>query len=331
VLCIDGGGIKGVFPASFLATVEESLGGSVADYFDLIVGTSTGGIIALGLGLGLKASDLLRFYEDRGPAIFNGNCSMGWIRHLFRAKYSPEPLKQALSAAFGSRRLGDSRKRLVVPSFNVETGEVHVWKTAHQNRLERDYTHSAVEVALSTGAAPTYFPTYKAQSGTPLIDGGVWANNPVAIATVEAIGVLGWQPSELRILSLGCTTAPLDIDWGRRHTLGKLGWATKFTDLFLTAQSVSAIGMTQHLLPDRTNLVRISPTVSKNRFELDRVSEIPALRGMGDCEARKALPQLRRMFFNTKVEEDFTPCYQLGQRDNVNDAIGKKTEKARLP
>jgi len=300
-----------VFPASFLSTIEESVGASIADYFDLIVGTSTGGIIALGLGLGLSANDLLRFYEDRGPAIFNGNGSMGWIRHFFRAKYNPEPLKQALSAAFGSRRLGDSRKRLVVPSFNVETGEVHVWKTAHHPRLERDYAHSAVEVALSTGAAPTYFPTYKAQSGTPLIDGGVWANNPVAIATVEAIGVLGWEASELRILSLGCTTAPFDIDWGRKHSLGKSGWATKIADLFMTAQSASATGMTQHLLPDRNNLVRISPMVGKNRFDLDSVEEIPSLKGLGDFEARKALPHLRSEFFAATAPEDFVPCHMV--------------------
>jgi predicted acylesterase/phospholipase RssA len=311
VLCIDGGGIKGVFPASFLSTIEESVSSPAADYFDLIVGTSTGGIIALGLGLGLRASNLLRFYEEHGPTIFKGNGKIGFLRHLFRAKYTPEPLRKCLSQAFGSRRLGDSRKRLVIPSFNVDTGEVHVWKTAHNSRLERDYLHSAVEVALSTAAAPTYFPTYKAQSGTPLIDGGVWANNPVAIATVEAIGILGWQASELRILSLGCTTAPFDIDWGRRHSLGMLGWAKKITDLFMTAQSASAIGMTQHLLPDRNNLVRISPMAGKNRFDLDRVAEIPSLKGLGDFEARKALPLLRAMFFNAPVQEDFVPCHPL--------------------
>ena len=311
VLCIDGGGIKGVFPASFLSTIEQTLGGPVADYFDLIVGTSTGGIIALGLGLGLSASDLLRFYQERGPAIFDGNGSVGWIRQLFRAKYTPELLKQSLSEAFGSKRLGDSRKRLVIPSFNVETGEVHVWKTAHHPRLEHDYTHSAVDVALSTAAAPTYFPTFKAQSGTPLIDGGVWANNPVAIAAVEAIGVLGWQASDLRILSLGCTTAQFEVDWGRKHSLGVLGWATKITDLFMTAQSVSATGMVQHLLPDRDNLVRISPMVGKNRFELDRVTEIPSLCGLGDSEARKALPKLRSLFFQTSVQEDFVPFHRL--------------------
>jgi predicted acylesterase/phospholipase RssA len=317
VLCIDGGGIKGVFPASFLSTIEESVGSAVAEYFDLIVGTSTGGIIALGLGLGLRASDLLRFYQEHGPAIFNGNGKMRFLRRLVRAKYNPEPLTQCLSEIFGSRRLGDSRKRLVIPSFNIETGEVHVWKTAHHLRFERDYLHSAVEVALSTGAAPTYFPTYKAQSGTPLIDGGVWANNPVAIAAVEAISVLGWQASELRILSLGCTTTPFNIDWGRRHSLGVLGWATKITDVFMTAQSVSATGMTQHLLPDRNNLVRISPMVGKNRFDLDGVEEIPSLKGLGDFEARKALPQLRSMFFTAPVREDFVPCRVVGEQNEA--------------
>jgi predicted acylesterase/phospholipase RssA len=311
VLCIDGGGIKGVFPASFLSALEESVGSPVSEYFDLISGTSTGGIIALGLGLGLRSSDLLRFYEERGPTIFGGNGKIGFLRQLLRAKYDPEPLRRCLSDVFGTRKLGDSRKRLVIPSFNVETGEVHVWKTAHHPRLERDYRHSAVEVALSTAAAPTYFPTYKAQSGTPLIDGGVWANNPVAIATVEAIGILGWQASELRILSLGCTTTPFDVDWGRRHSLGLLGWATKITDLFMTAQSVSANGMTQHLLPDRSNLVRISPMVGKNRFELDSVSEIPSLKGLGDFEARKALPGLRPMFFAAPVQEAFVPCHEV--------------------
>ena len=68
ILAIDGGGIKGVFPASFLATVEDSIGNNVARYFDLIVGTSTGGIIALGLGLGLSAKEILAFYEESGPS-----------------------------------------------------------------------------------------------------------------------------------------------------------------------------------------------------------------------------------------------------------------------
>src|SRR6266849_6407166 len=186
------GGIKGVVPASFLAHVEESLPNTIAQYFDLIVGTSTGGIIALALGLGLSARETLAFYEEHGPNIFGGNPRVRAWRSCFRAKYDPLPLRSALEAVFGKRKLGESTKRLMIPSFNIDTGEVHVWKTSHDPRFERDYRCTVVDVALSTAAAPTYFPTYRIASGTPLIDGGMWANNPIAVALVEAVGILKW-------------------------------------------------------------------------------------------------------------------------------------------
>jgi predicted acylesterase/phospholipase RssA len=307
ILSIDGGGIKGVAPASFLAALEDSLGVPVSQYFDLIVGTSTGGIIALGLGLGLTARQILEFYEVHGPAIFRGDRRLLALRWLLRAKYDSSPLQSALHDVFGDRLLGESSKRLVIPSFNVGTGEVHVWKTAHHPRLERDYKCQAIEVALSTAAAPTYFPTYLSKSGVPLIDGGVWANNPVAIAAVEAIGVLEWPPAAVQILSLGCTTAPLDVNWGRSHSLGCLGWTTKLAGVFMAAQSVSAIGMVQHLLPDRNQLTRISPIVGKGRFALDGVESIRELRGVGEFAARTEIPRLRSLFFEHPVFEEFVP------------------------
>lgn len=311
ILCIDGGGIKGVFPASFLATIEDTLDKPVSRFFDLIVGTSTGGIIALGMGLGFSARQMLAFYEDSGPKIFCGNGRLRWLRQLLRAKYEPTALRSALHDVFGKRLIGESSTRLVIPSFNVETGEVHVWKTAHHPRLQRDYRHDAVEVALSTAAAPTYFPTHLTQKGIPLIDGGVWANNPVAIATVEALGILGWGASEIQILSLGCTTPPLAINWGRNHSLGIVGWSRKIVDVFMTAQSASAIGMTQHLLANRNQLTRICPIVGQGRFGLDGIEGIPVLRGLGDFEARKALPELRNRFFDHPEAETFQPIYSV--------------------
>jgi hypothetical protein len=311
ILCIDGGGIKGVFPASFLATVEDALGEPVSRFFDLIVGTSTGGIIALGLGLGFSARQMLTFYEMSGPSIFGGNGGLRWLRWLVRAKYEPVALQTALQDVFGERLIGESATRLVIPSFNIETGEVHVWKTAHHPRLEHDYKYHAVEVALSTAAAPTYFPTHLTRTGIPLIDGGVWANNPVAIAMVEALGILGWDAADIRILSLGCTTPPLAVNWGRNHSLGVVGWSRKVVDVFMTAQSVSAIGMVQHLLKDRNQLTRISPIVGQGRFALDKIDGIPVLRGLGDFEARKALPELRERFFDFPEAETFVPSHAL--------------------
>lgn len=306
VLSIDGGGIKGVFPASFLASLEDALGVPIAEYFDLIVGTSTGGIIALGLGLGLSAKEVLSFYEEHGPTIFRGNRILRFLRSLGISKYDATLLREALETIFNGRTLGESKKRLVIPSLNLDTGEVHVWKTSHHQRLERDYKSRAVDVALSTAAAPTYFPTHRSAAGTPLLDGGMWANNPIAVAVVECLGILGWPREDLRVLSLGCTTTPLSVDWGRSFALGKIYWGLKIADVFMTAQSSSAIGMAQHLVADRENIVRISPTVGK-RFSLDGIAEMLSLKGLGDTEARKALPALRTLFFNTLAVNDFEP------------------------
>jgi hypothetical protein len=311
ILSIDGGGIKGVFPASFLACIEETVGQPISGFFDLIVGTSTGGIVALGLGLGLSAKTVLEFYLAEGPSIFPGNRLLRAIRHLFRAKYDPQPLSRALDRVFQDRKLGESKKRLVIPSLNIETGEVHIWKTAHAPWLERDYRCSAVEVAMSTAAAPTYFPSHESESGTPMIDGGMWANNPVAIAVVEAIGILRWKPEELRILSLGCTSVPLGGKLTGHRPLGIYGWAPSIADVFMTAQSHSATGMVQHMIPDRNMFVRISPTVANGKFPLDGPAGIPRLKGLGDFEARKALPSLRKMFFDAPVEDDFVPFHTL--------------------
>lgn len=308
ILTIDGGGIKGVVPSAFLACLQESVPDRIADYFDLIVGTSTGGIIALALGLGLSAAETLAFYEEQGPKIFCGNQRFRSARWWFRAKYNPQPLRSALTQVFGDKTLAQSNNRLVIPSFNPDTGEVHVWKTSHDIRLQRDFRSLAVDVALSTAAAPTYFPTHQLDCGTPLIDGGMWANNPIAVAMVEAIGILKWPADQIRVLSLGCTSTPLNIDWGRHRPLGKFGWADKIAEVYMTAQSSGALGMAMHLVPDRRNVIRISPIVG-DRYTLDGRDDIKSLKGIGSSEARKALSDIRDLFFDHPVTEEFKPCH----------------------
>jgi uncharacterized protein len=308
IISIDGGGLKGVFPASFLAEVEQELDAPLADYFDLIVGTSTGGIIAIGLGLGLSAREILDFYVERGPAIFAGNPSMRFLRQLGRSKYSPGPLEQSLRDVFGDRRLGDSRTRLVIPSFNLETGEVHVYKTAHHERFVKDYKELAVDAALATAAAPTYFPTHRSAAGTPLVDGGMWANNPAGNAAVEALGVLGWKPGDVELLSLGCTTEPLRANAGRKARLGVTYWLRKVVPVMMAAQSSGSHGTAQLLL-GHENVLRYSVTVSNGRFKMDSIKDIEALRGLGYSEARKALPQLHKWL--TETAEPFEPYRKL--------------------
>lgn len=317
ILSLDGGGIKGVFPAAFLTTIEEQIGTPIGKYFDLIVGTSTGGILALGLGLGYSAKELLKFYEDLGPKVFTVSLSMKLLGRLGLPKYSPDPLRRALTKKFAKRRLGESSTRLMIPSMNMDSGEVHVFKTAHHPRLERDYKESVVEIAMATAAAPTYFPPHMSSSGIPFIDGGMWANSPVGFAVVEAIGVLGWERTILEVLSLGCTSTPFNQQLNWSLGSGELFWARKTSHTFMSGQESGSIGIAK-LLAGEEHIHRYNPIVASGKFSLDGIKGIPPLKGLGATEARKALPKIKPLFFAAPAEQ-FTPFHQLSEKKHTED------------
>jgi hypothetical protein len=307
ILSIDGGGIKGVFPAAFLADIEETLPDPIYSYFDLIVGTSTGGIIALGLGLGFRASAILDFYRNYGPQIFAGNRVVLILKRLLWRKYSHDPLRHALEETFGDRLIGHAVTRLVIPSMNVGTGEVHLFKTAHHENLKRDYKVRAVEVALATASAPTYFPLFKSSSDFPLVDGGVWANNPVGLAVVEAVGLLGWPRDRLKVLSIGCTQEPFDTRRLRKLDVSLL-WGAKLADVFMRGQNFGSLG-TAYTLAGHENITRVNETVPSGMFALDSAKGISELCALGRNRARNESGKVYSAFF-TEPAEPFTPCWK---------------------
>jgi patatin-like phospholipase/acyl hydrolase len=305
ILSLDGGGIKGVFQVAFLSSIESQLSiGSVANYFDLIAGTSVGGIIALGLGLGRSATELLPFFEEQGPQIFPAGVMP---TNLFRLvtgfeRYSAKPLRKALEDYFGNKTLSDSKTRLLIPSFDATCADIHIYKTRHNERLRADHSVKAVDVAMATAAAPTYFPGYDSGHSITLVDGGVWANNPIALAVVEAVGLLGWNGDEIDVLSIGCTEETLDY-----KQKGHSGAFWLFRGIFaaMRGQSKSAIGMARHLTgrdKGLENVVRVDPAVDKKRFNLDKTKGIQDLKGFGYHEARHMSPVLSERFFKAPVE-----------------------------
>ncbi len=307
ILSLDGGGIRGVFEAAFLAEVENAIKPPLASYFDLIAGTSTGGIIALGLGLGISPTDLLNFYKSYGPAIFQRSEGplarwFYWLKDKVARKYGQECLRDALERIFGDRKLGDSRTRLVIPAFNLSAGEIHVYKTRHHPRFQTDYRVRAVEVALATSAAPTYFPLHRSEYGMLMIDGGIWANNPTGMAVVEAVTVLDVPRAEIEVLSLGCTQEISDLT---RVGSGELHWARRAIDCAMSGQSFGALG-TAAMLVGHEHIVRVNTAVSPGRFSLDSVSGIEQLEALGRFEARKALPRLVSTFLDESAPP-FTP------------------------
>lgn len=318
ILSLDGGGIRGVFPAAFLARLEEHLDHPIGRYFDLIAGTSTGGIIAIGLGLGLSARDILGLYVKQGPAIFGQEHGAieNWIRqrlrglaHLVVTKHSSAPLQRALEDVLGHRKLGESRTRLVIPAWHPVLERVYIYKTAHHPRLETDYRQTAIDAAMATAAAPTFLKPHMTESAVELVDGGVWANNPIGVAAIEATGMLGWPGDRLKILSVGTISEP-----GRLPLLrGKLPMAASVARLFMAGQAHSALGTAKIITGDvheRKAIWRIDQIAPEGRYTLDNASRISEMRDRAFAEAREQLPELRRHFFSGPAAE-FVPCHSL--------------------
>lgn len=187
ILCLDGGGIKGLFTAQFLAEIEGKLGLSIVEYFDMIVGTSTGGIIAAALALGMPAKTICELYTCHAKEIFPpSNRLLRSLRRIAGAKFENNALKKRLFHVFGSKTIGSCKTRLLIPSYNLTTGKVQVFKTAHSPDLYYDKERRIIDILLSTTAAPTFLPTYNSETGT-YIDGGIGATNPTFIGIVEAV------------------------------------------------------------------------------------------------------------------------------------------------
>lgn len=312
ILSLDGGGIRGVFAAAFLSKIEEHLQCEVARHFDLVTGTSTGGIIALGLGLGLRPSDIVEFYQEHGPKIFPAIPGVPrWLNpraatQLVRRKFSNQPLADALQSAFNDQPLGASRKRLVIPAFNLQERSHKLFKTAHHERFTGDYKRPAWKVAMATAAAPTYFDAFQVD-GREFIDGGVWANDPVLVGLTEAVTVLEQPLSNVRILSIGTLrpirSASQGLRWG-----GKLLWAPAIADLMIEAQS-SAAQSQVGLLVGNANLFRVNPEVHPKEAELDNHRDIPALIAKANHYAEHYAHAIRT-FLNHQAP-DFTPAYEV--------------------
>jgi patatin-like phospholipase/acyl hydrolase len=308
ILSLDGGGIKGLFSAAVLAAIEADLNVKIAEHFDLIVGTSTGGIIALGLGLGLRPQQIVDFYANDGPAIFRNWFKRRNFSHWFYRKFSQHPLRVALQKedTFGEKIFGESNKRLVIPSYNLGDDDVYLFKTPHHERLTRDWKVSAWKVALATSAAPTYFPSCRHVDHIRHIDGGVWANNPTMIGVVEAVSMLKIPLEKIHVLSLG-TSDPIVRRARFLDRGGKLVWANHAVGLVMRGQSLGAQKQALHLLGS-DKVMRLDPKVPNGIFALDAPGRKQELMAKAAHESRIVMPEIRKKFLD-HVASPYAPCH----------------------
>lgn len=289
ILSIDGGGIRGIIPARILGEIERKTGKPISSLFDLIAGTSTGGIIALGLAKPdehrkprYSADDMVRFYEEEGPYIFAKDYlrSFFTLGNLVDEKYSSSPIEKVLSRYFKRTYLDEALTNLLITSYEIERRDAFFFKTwrakkdTRKNFLMRD-------VARATSAAPTYFEpericTQDTSKYYALIDGGVFANNPAMCAYAEA-KVLFPDEKDFLLLSLGTgeLTRPIYIteakDWGVAQ------WARPILNVVFDGVNDTVHYQLKHLLPRGKDLhdryYRFQVVLEDASDDLDRADE----------------------------------------------------------
>ncbi len=298
ILSIDGGGIKGLYSAVVLAEIEKK-NGSIAEHFDLICGTSTGGIIALALAAGKPAAEIVDFYKKFGPRIFcNPIFLVKWFRFakqvIWGGKYSDTPLRKSLVSVLGNKKIKESNSYLCIPSYDLTTGRINVLKTDHGPKLTRDSELSMVDVALATAAAPTYFPIAKIDGipGGQFVDGGVWANNPSLVGINEALRFFvgeGKQYQSFRLLSIASITNNTSWPAGVRRWRSFASWGGKLINIIFDAQSEHTRAVLQFLIP------QISPKGAVTIIDCPQLSEDQAKVIDLDKASKKALITLERL------------------------------------
>lgn len=229
ILSLDGGGIGGLFTCTLLARLVNAHPNLIANT-DLIAGTSTGGIIALALAAGVPIAELVALYSTRGTEIFDDSFwdNIRDLGNAVGADYSNKGLKRNLKRILGDTTLADlrrtgARKHVLIPTFDLDApaapGRPRTWKPKFFHNFagnDSDGAELAVDVALRTAAAPTYFPAYQGY-----IDGGVVANNPSMAAIAQALDprAAGRELRDIRLLSISTGTDPKyikgeNLDWG---------------------------------------------------------------------------------------------------------------------
>lgn len=222
-LALSGGGYRGLYTAQVLADIEEHFGSPAANHFDLLAGTSVGGILALALAYEIPAIRIVELFEKHGGEIFEKRpLALGGA---FASTYSSDPLRKLLSKPelFGDRTLAECQHPVIVPAINFTTGKPVIFKTDHHPNFRVDHKLKAVDVALATSAAPLYFPRHVVQS-SQYVDGGLFANAPGLLAVHEAEIFFQRPLSQIHLMAIGTMSAKFTVDPRRNRNGGWTSW-----------------------------------------------------------------------------------------------------------
>ena len=281
ILSIDGGGIRGVIPAMVLTHLEERCGKPVAELFDVVAGTSTGGILALGLTCPgaegrprYSAQDMVDLYAEEGETIFPSR-RFAILRQLHDEKYSAEGLEEVLKRKLGDARLKDALTDVLVTSYDIGRRQPLFFRSVRAKDEPEEHDFAMRDVARATSAAPTYFEPARLPAKPPhpaytLVDGGVFANNPAMCALVDRSTVGGGQ-DELTMVSLGTGVLTRSLSYEDAKHWGLIGWGRHVLDIVFDGVSDTVDYQLATLLGER--YLRLQTDLDKASDDLDDASE----------------------------------------------------------
>ncbi|MXZ58530.1 MAG: patatin-like phospholipase family protein [Rhodothermaceae bacterium] len=316
VLSLDGGGVRGVCSAVYLSELEKQVGSPLHQYFDLICGTSAGGIIAISLALEIPMDRVLDMFQNKADEVFNRKlpgknkfCAM-----LADVLYSNEPFHSNLQDLVGAKsKIGDAKCRLCIPAVNMTTGKAVVFKTRHDTYLKYDYLLPAWKVAAATSAAPIYFKPVTIPGRGKFVDGGLWANTPASIGILEGLRLKkSLDDIELLAIGTGSSTFQRSADHGKgilsriiqKRKDGLMGWNTDLVKLTMNVQTDREENFMKFMLEDR--YCRVQFPLPQVGFELDSVHDVEALSEIAFEEAKCSVHEISQRFLTTKATP-FTP------------------------
>ena len=307
ILSLDGGGMRGLITAILLNRLAASYPGFLSQ-IDLFAGTSTGGVMALGLAAGFSPEQGVYLYEHQGPSVFKDGIldNLFDLGSLIGANYSTHPLKEVLNEHFGALRLGDLPGKVLISSFDLDgliqktkgqadgAGQtVRSWKAKFFHNFPgpgSDAAEKVVDVALRTAAAPTYFPIYQGY-----IDGGVVAPNPSLCALAQALHAQsgGQKLEDITLLSISTGSNPRYLE-AEHADWGLVQWAPHMINLAMEASANLAHYQCKQLLGER--YLRIDP-ILPYPIALDGIGQIPQMKEFaGNYDLSQAIAWLRRYF-----------------------------------
>lgn len=273
ILSLSGGGVRGIFQSEVLRYIESDIldGEHVGSYFDMITGTSTGGIIALALSKRVSAKEISHFYRMEGKKIFPpakipfGRC----VRKILSTSsqmYDESNMRSAVNRLFGDTLLGESENMLCIPSGDYQYGDVFVFKTDHHPDFQKDYKKPMKEVAMATSAAPVYF-RLLCDEEYYMVDGGLWANDPIMVGVTEAIASFDIPRRNIKILSIGNSDGKVKLTSRMRNGGGILAHR-RLMDTIQNFQSQGSRGQAS-LLIGADSVFHIQPNPSEKAIEMD--------------------------------------------------------------